>query len=476
MNHYERFSQYLNMLIEQAGLHKNKMVRLLEIDRSSYFQILKGRRLPTKKQYRKLKELLFLPKEEKERLDDLYCRASFGEKTWEDILRVRTLIQVLCDNELKNQTDASGRKKADEYSTQSDMDYPSDTRFLQGESAVRAGITEIFKRSGSTGTLDYFMPASANAFYELLNAHLAGAGHELHVRELSGLPGGRAADINEAQGVFNGLRTYLSLSSDISLECRYYYNSVSKISDIGLLYPWFIICGNCVLMLSADLLGAVITYDAEIVKAFSAQFEKAFSESTPLMRNYGSLEQNLGAIREFLKGRCEVNYEAIPCIAMIATPDMIRKYVIPQAQGELIAHCSTLQRDETMIDVSSISGLKRFLRERRIPEIPSEFMSRIETEDLIWYVDILLERLGETLFIIDESRISAAYDWDITIIEEYSVLIHHHNFDTIILDEKNLVDMFTSFAQNITETPFVMDTEKARKELLEIRSELVNES
>ena len=45
----------------------------------------------------------------------------------------------------------------------------------------------------------------------------------------------------------------------------------------------------------------------------------------------------------------------------------------------------------------------------------------------------------------------------------------------MILDEKNIVDMFTSFAVHIPETSYVLEEEKARKELLDIRSELAQQ-
>lgn len=468
MQQYQKFAQYLNQVITQAGLHKNEMIRNLGIDRSSYFQILKGNRLPTREQYQNLKQLLLLPKEENIVLDDLYYRAILGEDTWDNIRHVSGFIKVLSESEKPRPVNAVSPVS---FTMQNSR--PEIIRFLQGREGVQAGIEEILYAALSEKKLDFFMPASADIFYDLLRQMIPRVTADCTIRQLTGLPGGRIADRTEAISVFQGLLAYLSARTNIHLECRYYYNSVSNISDIGLLYPWYVICGNNVLIISSDFRNAVFSKDTEFASAYSAQFEQAYGESTPMLKNYGLLEQNLRTIREFLKGKQEVNYEALPCIAMIATPDKIRKYVIPQAQEELIAHCEQLQRDETMIDISSFSGLRYFLKVRKIPEIPDAYMKEIDLQDLLWYTDILLERLGTTLHMIDETRIPAAYDWDITIIEDTSVLIHHHNFDTIIIDEKNIVDIFTSFAQHIAETPYIMDDEKARKELLDIRSELM---
>lgn len=475
MYQYERFSQFLKEAVDRTGLHNNEMIRSLGIDRSSYYQFLKGTRLPTKEQYQALKHFMLLPKEEIMQLDDVYFRSVLGENTWEDILNVREFVKMLSKASYPSGL-GSENLISDIPETGGKNDRSTDrqtVRFLRGQKEVEAGIEEVLHEALQEKKLDYHMPVSADTFYILLRKLAVRAGKDMEVRQLAGLQGGRIADRKEAAGIFRGLLGFLSSRPDIYPECRYYYNAAGKISDSGLLYPWYIISGNIVLMISSDFCSGVFSCDEELAKAFSEQFGKAFSESVPLMKKYGALEQNLRAVREFLQGKKEVNYEAIPCTAMIATPQMIRKYVIPQAQEALIQHCEALQKDETMIDISSITGLKKFIETKRIPEIPEAFMRPVETEDLIWYMDNVLERLGSTLFIIDESRIPPVYDWDITIIEGYSVLIHQHNFDTIIVDEKNIVDIFTSFAQNISETPFVMDMEKARKELLDIRSELV---
>ncbi len=472
MKQYDRFARVLNTAITQSGLQKNEMIRILEIDRSSYFQFLKGNRLPTKEQYNMLKKILLLPKEDMVQMDEQYYRAVLGEDVWENIQQVRHCVGILAE---RHEIDAIRESIA----SSDEQNLPSDNglliRYLQSHDEVKKAVADILAEAITADGLDFYIPISADAFFDQMGRMMTKGGHRIRMRWLTGLRGGRIDDQKEAMSVFQGLLFFLSAQTDIHLECRYYYNSVSKVSDIGLLYPWYILTGKNVLMISQDFRKAVCVQDEQFAKAYADRFEQAFADSTPMLKNYGSLEQNLQAIREFLKGKREVNYEAIPCTAMIATPEMIRKYVIPQAQEALIAHCSALQRDETMIDVSSISGLGTFLKTRKIPEIPEAYMREVEPEDLIWYVDNLLKRLGSTLFIIDEDRILPAYDWDITIIEEYSVLIHHHNYETIIIDEKNIVDIFTSFARNILESPFVLDAEKARKELLKIRTGLVRE-
>ena len=45
-----RFSELLNSYIEKSDMTKNSMINVLNIDRSTFFQILNGRRLPTNKQ------------------------------------------------------------------------------------------------------------------------------------------------------------------------------------------------------------------------------------------------------------------------------------------------------------------------------------------------------------------------------------------------------------------------------------------
>lgn len=476
MKPYEKFAKYLGVLVEDAGLHKNEMIRNLGIDRSTYFQILRGDRLPTREQYQRLRRSLLLPKKEEDQLDDLYFRMVLGEDISDDIGHVWDLIRFLSEIEQDTVSENGVLETSLEKLAKADVkpDVWESTRMLAGRQEVEVGIGKVLYEALSSAGLDFYMPSAADAFFGHLKQFLQLCRNELQVRQIVTFPGGRIGDKTEVAGILEKLLIFLSAGTNLHYACSYYYHAIDRDSDIGLLYPWYVICDNCILMVSADFRSALYSENETVIRAYRERFEQAFQEGTPLIRNYGALEQNLRAIKDFLQGN-EVNYEAIPCIAMIATPENIRKYVIPEAQELLIAHCTAMQQDEHMTDYASFSGVRRFFETGLIPEIPSAFMRPVDQEYYLVYLDILLERLGDTLFMIDESKIPAVHDWDITIVEEASVLIHRHNFDTIILDEKNIVDMFTAFARNLPQTAYIMDTEKARKELLDLRAEVMME-
>lgn len=146
MKRYERFANLLNTLIDSADLHKNEMIRNPDIDRSSYFRILRGDRLPTRSQYRKLKRILVLEKNEEISLDDLYDRMALGEDACDDIALVRSLLQQLADA----QTGTVLRE-------------------------VEAGIEEVLIDASAEGVLDFCMP-SVLGFQSLLliKRHISG--------------------------------------------------------------------------------------------------------------------------------------------------------------------------------------------------------------------------------------------------------------------------------------------------------------
>lgn len=75
-----KFCELLELLIEKTGLSKNTILQESSIDRSTFYQILKGKRLPTYAQLARLSFALHLTKEEYHQLRMVYEQEKSGEE------------------------------------------------------------------------------------------------------------------------------------------------------------------------------------------------------------------------------------------------------------------------------------------------------------------------------------------------------------------------------------------------------------
>ena len=85
-----RFVELLNSYIERSDITKNSLIESVGIDRSTFFQILSGKRLPTNRQLLDIINKLDIANVEKDRLIDYYERESLGEDVYQAHMFVRS--------------------------------------------------------------------------------------------------------------------------------------------------------------------------------------------------------------------------------------------------------------------------------------------------------------------------------------------------------------------------------------------------
>ena len=78
-----KFSDQLSQAIKLSGKSKNQIIEEPKINRSSFFQFLNGKRMPTKEHLAAILAALQLTPGEEEQLRKLYEIAEIGENIYE---------------------------------------------------------------------------------------------------------------------------------------------------------------------------------------------------------------------------------------------------------------------------------------------------------------------------------------------------------------------------------------------------------
>lgn len=78
-----KFSDQLSQAIKLSGKSKNQIIEESKINRSSFFQFLNGKRMPTKEHLAAILAALQLTPGEEEQLRKLYEIAEIGENIYE---------------------------------------------------------------------------------------------------------------------------------------------------------------------------------------------------------------------------------------------------------------------------------------------------------------------------------------------------------------------------------------------------------
>ena len=457
------FSNMLKMLIDESKITRNELVRACEIDRSSFYQFLKGKRVPTKKQYNRLVNALQLSRIEQNELDQYFERAFLGECTWENREKVHKCIRTLSysENQFFGQyqtfyTDAVLQNESQHYEGKADV-----LQLLQGF-LVSAYACDI-------PSFDLFMPSENDAFFEIMKHHFYKCGKkEVKIRQLMQFPVGKEIS-GSVLDSFNDSLYFFSRGCD-GFEIFYYYAAAWMKNCIGVFYPYFIMDSKRIILVNAEFDKAVLSVDSSIVEAYKESFQKAITASKEMVKKHASVDEAIRIYEELAETKNTILYYSnMPCFAQMATEEWIMKYMDPGCQQLFNEHCAKIRENENMIEFFSLTGFGQFMKDGIVDELPSGYVKVIEPEDRIKVRDFIIDHLNKKIFLIDETKIPDVDSWALFIAEGEKIIMQRKKIETfynIDISERNIVDAFSECLGSLPSGKYVLPKDEAEKMLL----------
>ncbi len=464
------FTGLLNDYIEKVGVANNTLIRVTGIDRSTFYKILGGKRQPTEEQLEIIIGALSLPRLEEEALRKEYVRETVGEEEWQNQQTIRKLLRVLAEPELEEiRPVVAERPESVDFQnyTVEGLDPTNQMmlRFLQDEFGKECP------------KLSFFMPVDREQFYSVLRNQCAlHAGRQIQIRQLMQFPTGSTFSKCSILEYFEHLVYHLT-RGPWDYQAYFYYERALLPTGLGNLFPYYIIAGGKILMLNSDFTRAMLIREPEIVSMYEAAFEEALAVSKPI-RETISYPEMLMALE--MPGK-KISFESIPCAAMVAKSDYTRKYIADGDFGDFIwNHCNRLQEENELLVFSTMGGLERFAQTGQVEEVPPALMAPMSVDDRIESFENLKKHIQKEYFIVDETVMPVSPNWMITLYEDNTLYIYPRiatgDEQVICVQEKNIINAFTSFFRTLSKGSDVLGKEEVLMKIEKMIETLRNDA
>lgn len=393
-----QLGELLGALIQQGDKSKNNIIKEIGIDRSSFYKILSGERRATDYQFVSLVRALRPGREDLEQLLDAYEREQAGESLYQQRNDVRGFINSLSDTpeEEPSMPDALRRYIMD---------------------AIQAG----------TDSYSAFLPIGSKSLaglFALLNGDKVGA----QVRVLFSIE--EAADENENRDLMHALSRWFRYLRPQTMRFHAYTIWETTRGLEALPFPYYIMTGESILMISADGARFIEVRDPQMVTSYQENYEQQIARAEEI----ANTESGYEPILQFFAGLWQTSGEdAIyllsprPCLWLCSTDDMVRKYM----HDEGFVQYGRLIRSLQIKEFTTESGLQQFLAESCIAE--AGFHIPIAPEDLELVRARITGHKNLRTFFLDEERVHLPQDWQLFCVAHKVVVLVPYATSTYIL-------------------------------------------
>lgn len=457
------FSLLLKEYIEKNHLSKNELVRESGIDRSSFFQFLNGKRIPTKKQINDIILILQISSIEKKNLIEQYERMQIGDHIWKSRSTVRRCLETVANSE-KTSLYRSLHVQLDGEPLQT-------TAIYVGKENVSGFLQTILMEEFSQEhpKFDFFMPLSNVSFYESLKRLSSKSRKkEIHIRQLAQFPAGNEDIHNEIIDFFETI-LFLRLCNE-EYHTFYFYDVTSQTNCIETPFSYYLVAKKRVVLVNNDFSKAIVIYDALLVQQYCENFERALINTKEVIvtEKQKSSFSDIQSAPLRNSGQC-FYYSGIPyTVYSVSSGNMYRLFCEKLQDTDFTGRSIP---DEGFMEFMGLKKLNEFMKsgDSLFPEKGK--IQRITMKDRQLILNELKKKLNDNFFLLNETKLPDWNRWELYVIEKGSITFYDKGFSSqqfLRVTEPNIVNAFVDFFKSLNSSEFVISKDTANKFLKQL--------
>ncbi|MCR4609360.1 MAG: helix-turn-helix domain-containing protein, partial [Eubacterium sp.] len=344
--------EVLDQYISDTLTSKNSVIQMLGIDRSSFYQILKGKRLPTSSQLRTLLDILNISESEKNHIRDIYMSDKLTTHSYNSRKNILKLLETFkADSE--NETIQFGnphivydKAKSDVFNDKSD----TKSTLLSNRHEINELIKHMLFSSLSEESdqhISLFIPIqllTKTSFFETIEliSYDSRSSHITYDHIINHPLRSNMID----NDFLADLTSYIGFLISSKANIRSYYNleSICDEGSLESLYPYYIFTNEGLLLLGSRCDTAVFTSDKVLISAYSSEFSRLLGRITPIIESIDSIEESVVAYLRSLPDTARTYYLSYnPGISYLATDELVEVFISPELQDLYKAHFHAFQ-------------------------------------------------------------------------------------------------------------------------------------
>jgi hypothetical protein len=479
------FHSLLNSIIDSQSVTKNSLINETGIDRSSFYQILSGKRIPTKDQITNIIRQLDISAADEMALYDAFYLERLGETNYHYLKFTEKCLRVIGSpyidaNASNNQTPSCSQELQNKLS-----DNPIDTDQSQAAAGtilyhstdeIICGLTKflIHASKKENNHLQVSLPFDLSSRIKLFsNIHsliTSGKFQNAAISQILHFQTKNPNDITEKlDGFATLLESILTKETNITYNIYYYSNEQKVSKNSGVLFPFYIITDDACLLLNADANKGCLLTDSSLIRLMREEFVSVFDHAEPFLSSFSQKELPQFQARS-IPAEEVIFIQKHPGACLMVTDDLVDKYVPEEFTETLKQHFHFMQQMNASEGIT-LDGIREFARNHVISE--SGFYVEADTPDIINALEQLKARLDRNLFVLDTEKIPVSDNWAFLLYtDQYALLVPNKELDFIIcVSDPDIIQALTYTFHSVDFEDYVLDNTVVRNEIQKLISE-----
>lgn len=370
-------------LLGHAEVSKNTIIRKTGIDRSTFYQILRGTRVATEEQLQKICYFTNADEAYYQQLIDCYEQERAGDK-------------------------AAQRKCVRAFIEDLSVDHP-----------IPAGETEkIFsefvrrEREAGNTSFSMFLPSNSVCAAKLYRAiaEQSAAEGEAELHQVVAKDDGRTEPVEES---FRRLTEWISYLRSQKAKFHAYSLPVSMAGLRTNAFPFYIVGEQILIAVSFDEKQLVLSEQPQVVKAYRDNFKNVLEDASEVATTETNNEKVLKFFGELWKnaeGEQVYFFTPRPCIWLCSDDEMVSSYMM----DPFYVQYGRLIRSQNIQEFTLQSGIDSFCRNGEITE--GGVRIKIKEEDMARVRNYIADRRDSNLLVLDDERVHLSQSWEMILI------------------------------------------------------------
>lgn len=482
------FHSLLNSIIDSQSVTKNSLINETGIDRSSFYQILSGKRIPTKDQITSIIRQLDISATDEMALYDAFYLERLGETNYHYLKFTEKCLRVIGSpyidtNASNNQTPSRSQELQNKL-----PDNPIDTDQSQATTGtilyhstdeIICGLTKflIHASKKENNHLQVSLPFDLSSRIKLFsNIHsliTSGKFQNATISQILHFQTKNPDDITEKlDGFATLLESIFTKGTNITYNIYYYSNEQKVSKNSGVLFPFYIITDDASLLLNADANKGCLLTDPSLIGFMRKEFASVFDHAKPFLSSFSQKELPQFQARS-IPAEEVIFIQKHPGACLMVTDDLVEKYVPEEFKETLKQHFHFMQQMNASEGIT-LDGIREFARNHVIYE--SGFYVEADTPDIINALEQLKARLDRNLFVLDTEKIPVSDNWAFLLYtDQYALLVPNKELDFIIcVSDPDIIHALTYTFHSVDFEDYVLDNTLVRNEIQKLISENEN--
>lgn len=472
------YSELLYQYIEEKGIKVAKLIEYCDLDRSSMYKIIKGKRKPASIDVvRKIANYMQLSPNENELYYKAYYTTLLGEESYEQNRLIHEFIYDF--NYIYNKKPMIF--EGGETSLEVIDDSP--VHMCKGRAEINYYIKCLLKKAVSQKSADIMLITQCDNQY--LMDTLLYLGKNIDSMKIKHIlcfqKKGKHA--KENIGILKKLIPFYGC--ECSYEPYYYYDEVNSHFYNMNLFCNVLICSEGVLCYTSDYKYGQILRDSECIEVYKQIFKEYLEQAYPLLTKVESIVQEYLSIgQDVLKMTTRAEAYALhadPCAVPFITDEVLERAVkesVPQREQVLGLFSKYIREEKAVLDTGNfkcnftLGGIENFIKSGRISEIPDDFYDSIEEKDCVDIIKMMIPYFENGTYRILKNQIAdIKSNLHIFVSFASSHLIFSKNSKELVyiyLNEPEIIQCFMGFMESLNEDESLHTPEEAVMKVSEV--------